>query len=114
MTREPYRPTVPDFGAQSEEKELNRTEKEPASYIAPNPMHEPEPQPATDEPRSGGKTIYTASNTRNKHGKNVLRLRFKNFDDLETYFTNELIGSELMKGSASKVIGTTLLIWDRN
>ena len=82
MIREPYRPTVPDFGAQPEEiKEAQ---------------------------------FCSAESTRNKHGKAVLRLRFESFEALETYFADELIGSDMMKGSASKVIGTTLLIWDRN
>ena len=55
-----------------------------------------------------------AESTRNKHGKAVMRLRFESFEALEAYFADELIGSDMMEGSASKVIGTTLLIWDRN
>ncbi len=57
---------------------------------------------------------YTAQRITNQHGKAVLRLRFESFESLETYFADELIGSDMMEGSASKVIGTTLLIWDRN
>lgn len=49
----------------------------------------------------------------NTHGKTVLRLKFASFEALELFLIEELIGSDLMKGSASKVIGTTLLIWDR-
>jgi len=55
-----------------------------------------------------------AESTRNKHGKAVLRLRFESFEALEAYFADELIGSDMMEGSASKAIGCTLLIWDRN
>jgi len=58
--------------------------------------------------------ICNAESTRNKHGKAVMRLRFESFEALEAYFADELIGSDMMEGSASKVIGTTLLIWDRN
>lgn len=56
----------------------------------------------------------TAQTIMNQHGKTVLRLCFKDFEELERFFVEELIGSGMMKGSASKVIGTTLLIWDRN
>lgn len=54
-----------------------------------------------------------AEATRNKHGKAILRLRFDTFKALEEYFAEELIGSPLMEGSASKVIGTTIIIWDK-
>jgi hypothetical protein len=123
MTREPYRPTVPDFGAQPEENELDRNGHPnlARTYIAPNPMQEPEPQPhyaeiadATSEHADAPPPPYTAQTITNRHGKNVLRLRFENFEALERFFVEELIGSDMMKGSASKVIGTTLLIWDRN
>ena len=57
---------------------------------------------------------YTARTLTNKHGKKVLRLRFETFDALEKYFIEELIVSGMMTGSSSKVIGTTLLIWDRD
>lgn len=69
---------------------------------------------ATSEHADTPRPPYTAQTITNKHGKAVLRLRFESFEALETYFADELIGSDMMEGSASKVIGTTLLIWDRN
>lgn len=57
---------------------------------------------------------YEVEHLTNKRGARITRLRFKNFEDLERFFVDELIGSQMMDGSASKVIGTTLLIWDRN
>ena len=68
----------------------------------------PEPQEIKEAP------FCNAESTRNKHGKAVLRLRFESFEALEAYFADELIGSDMMEGSASKAIGCTLLIWDRN
>lgn len=56
---------------------------------------------------------YTVDRIANRYGKTVLRLKFKNFEEMELFFIEELIGSDVMEGSASKVIGTTLLIWDR-
>ncbi len=57
---------------------------------------------------------YEVEHLTNKRGARITRLRFKSFEDLERFFVDELIGSQMMDGSASKVIGTTLLIWDRN
>lgn len=114
---------MPDFGAQPEENELDRNGHPDLTrtYIAPNPTQEPEPRPhyaeiadATSEHADAPRPPYTVQTITNKHGKAVLRLRFESFEALETYFADELIGSDMMKGSASKVIGTTLLIWDRN
>lgn len=117
MTREPYRPTVPDFGRNNEENPVDRN----GHPNLARPYVEPEPQPhyaeiadATSEHADAPPPPYTAQTITNKHGKNVLRLRFQSFDELERFFMDELIGSDAMKGSASKVIGTTLLIWDRN
>lgn len=56
---------------------------------------------------------YEADSFINPNGKHVTRMRFASFEDLERFFVEELIGSDMMKGSSSKVIGTTLLIWDR-
>jgi len=56
---------------------------------------------------------YTAEVVTNDRGVSVLRLQFRTGAELERFFIHELLGSEAMKGSASKVIGTTLLIWDR-
>lgn len=69
---------------------------------------------ATGEHAAAPPPPYTAQKITNRHGKAVLRLRFENFEELERFFMDELIGSDAMKGSASKVIGTTLLIWNRN
>ena len=87
--REPYRPTVPDFGR---------------AEIAD----------ATSEHADAPPPPYTAQTITNRHDRKVLRLRFEDFEELERFFMDELIGPDAMKGSASKVIGTTLLIWDRN
>lgn len=56
---------------------------------------------------------YTVERIANRNGKTVVRLKFETFEELELFFIEELIGSGVMEGSASKVIGTTLLIWDR-
>jgi len=56
---------------------------------------------------------YKAKIIRNKQGKAVMRMEFEGVEELELFFMDELIGSDMMKGSASKVIGTTLLIWDK-
>lgn len=56
---------------------------------------------------------YEARSIVNQHGKRILRLQFDNPADLERYFIEELIGSDMMKGCASKAIGSNLLIWDR-
>lgn len=101
MTREPYRPTVPDFC---------RVAGESTEAFQP---HYAEIADATSEHADAPPPPYTAQTITNKHGKNVLRLRFEDFEELERFFMDELIGSDAMKGSASKVIGTTLLIWDR-
>lgn len=47
------------------------------------------------------------------NGKIVVRLGFRDFATLERFFSEELIGAPMMSGSVSKIIGTTLLIWDR-
>jgi len=80
-----------------------------------------EPQPhyyqiadATSEHADAPPPPYTAQTVTNKHGKTVLRLIFKNIEALERFFMDQIIGSDMMKGSASKIIGTTLLIWDHN
>lgn len=104
MTREPYRPTVPDFDA------LERAAAQGEEALE---AHYAEIADATSEHADAPPPPYTAQTITNKHGKNVLRLRFENFEELERFFMDELIGSDMMKGSASKVIGTTLLIWDR-
>ena len=85
------------------------------------PCVEPETRPhfeeiadATSEHADAPPPPYTAQTITNRHGKKVLRLRFEDFEELERFFMDELIGPDAMKGSASKVIGTTLLIWDRN
>jgi hypothetical protein len=52
--------------------------------------------------------------TLTRKGRAVTRLRFDTFEDLEEFFLDKLIGSDLMIGQASKVIGKTLLIWERN
>jgi len=116
MTREPYRPTVPDFTTPKEETPLdcNGHPNLARTYIAPNPTQEPEAKPAPEPQEIKEAPFCNAESTRNKHGKAVLRLRFESFEALEAYFADELIGSDMMEGSASKVIGTTLLIWDRN
>jgi len=57
---------------------------------------------------------YNYDEFTNKKGKLVGRFRFQNFEDLEAFFAEELIGSAVMKDKSSKVIGTTLLIWNRN
>ena len=56
---------------------------------------------------------YTVELETSKHGKEIHVLRFDTSDELERFFIEELIGSETMKGRASKAIGATLLIWDR-
>jgi len=61
-----------------------------------------------------GAPNYQVDHLKNKHGARITRFRFKTFEELELFFMDELIGSDMMEGSASKVIGTTLLIWDRN
>lgn len=115
MTREPYRPTVPDFGRNNEENPVDRNGHPNLDrpYVEPQP-HYAEIADATSEHADAPPPPYTAQTVTNKHGKDVLRLRFNNFEELERFFMDELIGSDAMKGSASKVIGTTLLIWDRN
>ncbi len=50
---------------------------------------------------------------KNRRGIPVMRYRFLSPEDLERWFIEELVGSEDMDGCASKVVGTTLLIWDR-
>jgi len=57
---------------------------------------------------------YKASSFKNQHGKHIVRMQFNSPSELESFFIHELIGSNMMKGSASKAIGCTLLIWDRN
>lgn len=54
----------------------------------------PEPKEVKEAPFCNGDV------TRNKHGKAVLRLRFESFEALETFFADELIGSDMMDGSA--------------
>ena len=63
-----------------------------------------------------GRTLaqYTVEVCQNSNRDTYLRLRFNSFDALETFFCENLIGSGLTAGFASKVIGTTLLIFDRN
>ena len=56
---------------------------------------------------------YKAKSFRNSRGVAVLRMEFESPADLELFFTEELIGSDMMKGSASKAIGSVLLIWDK-
>ena len=56
---------------------------------------------------------YRAHHFKNAHGARITRIRFPTFEELEEFFIEELIGSEEMAGCASKVIGKTLLIWDR-
>jgi hypothetical protein len=56
---------------------------------------------------------YTAKSFRNGRGKRVVRMQFESIKDLETFFIHELIGSDFMKLSSSKAIGSVLLIWDR-
>ena len=91
MTHEPYRPTVPDFGTQPEENELDRNGHPNLvrTYIAPNPTQEPEANPAPDPQEIKEAPFCNAESTRNKHGKAVLRLRFESFEALETYFAAE-------------------------
>ena len=56
---------------------------------------------------------FKSSIIENDWGVKVLRMQFPTGAELESFFIHELIGSNIMHGSASKVIGTTLLIWDR-
>lgn len=49
----------------------------------------------------------------NRRGVKVTQLCFASVEDLEVFFIEELIGSDLMAGSASKAIGKTLLIWEK-
>lgn len=100
-TREPYRPSIPD-GMDG-----------PVTGPGPQPYYA-EIADATSEHADAPPPTYTAQTITNKHGKDVLRLRFESFGAMEAFFADELIGSDMMEGHASKVIGTTLLIWDRN
>jgi hypothetical protein len=56
---------------------------------------------------------YKARSFTNKLGKHVVRMEFENVIELERFFIDELLGSPMMEGSASKAIGRILLIWDR-
>lgn len=68
---------------------------------------------ATSKHADATAPAYTAKTVKNKNGASVTMMRFRDFEALEAFFMDELIGSDFMKGRASKVIGTTLLIWDR-
>ena len=99
MARQPYTPPVPDLVGP-----LN----------PPVARHYDEIADAVGGDDAMPAPPYAAQSFTNKHGKKVLRLRFETFDALEKYFIEELIGTGMMTGSSSKVIGTTLLIWDRD
>ena len=43
----------------------------------------------------------------------MVRLEFDTIPQLETFFLDELIGTELLDQSETKTIGTVLLIWDK-
>ena len=87
MTREPYRPTVPDFTTPKEETPLDRNGHPnlARTYIAPNPTQEPEAKPAPEPQEIKEAPFCNAESTRNKDGKAVLRLRFESFEAQEAW-----------------------------
>lgn len=107
--RLPYEPKVPDFEAMKKAKPEQQVE------ISPEDLEKIEAK--TEQVVELAKPIADfpakVDTFKNKHGATVLRLRFETFEALEAYFAENLIGADAMKGSASKVIGKTLLIWDR-
>jgi hypothetical protein len=56
---------------------------------------------------------YDVSIITARSGKKVVRLEFDTIPQLETFFLDELIGTELLDQSETKTIGTVLLIWDK-
>ena len=128
MTREPYTPPVPGLTGPitPPEPPVDEAKTAPAPDLVEPEVVEPEPEPELvmkhcDEIAEavGGwdampLSPYAARTLTNRHDKRVLVLRFETLDALETYFIEELIGSGMMADSSSKVIGTTLLIWDRD
>lgn len=69
--------------------------------------------PAPDSYLGTGDPFYTARRVKNRQGVTVLALDFETTDDLQAFFVNQLIGTNMGKKSEHEVIGTTLLIWDR-
>lgn len=55
---------------------------------------------------------YTLHIETNTQGSRILVLRFQSARSLEHFFI-DLIGTGMMDKSDTKVIGTTLLIWDK-
>lgn len=57
---------------------------------------------------------YFTQHLTNANGVTYTKIAFRSFDDLERFFVENMIGSAIVAGQSSKVIGTTLLIFDRN